>query len=219
MARNKYPEETERKILEVSRRLFQEKGYDHTTIQDIVHALGMSKGAIYHHFKSKEEIYDRICDLYYDKLDWFRDLKQLPGTTGLEKMRNLLSFLLTDPEKLQIDQVSAALMLNPKLVLLALRSTIRDAAPVVESLILAGNADGSMQVLHPKETAEAFMMLINMWVGVFSTTRDAFDRKLIFLQEFSERMGMPIIDATIFEVAHRYYDTVMAAMPDCGLEL
>ena len=64
MARNKFPEETERRILEVSRRLFTEKGYEHTTIQDIVDALGMSKGAIYHHFKSKEDIYDRICDSY-----------------------------------------------------------------------------------------------------------------------------------------------------------
>ena len=52
MARSKHPEETERKILEVSRRLFQTKGYEHTTIQDIVDALGMSKGAVYHHFKS-----------------------------------------------------------------------------------------------------------------------------------------------------------------------
>ena len=60
MARNKFPEETERKILEVSFRLFQEKGYDHTTIQDIVNGLGMSKGAVYHHFKSKEEILDQI---------------------------------------------------------------------------------------------------------------------------------------------------------------
>ena len=40
MARNKFPEETERKILEVSFRLFQEKGYDHTTIQDIVNEIG-----------------------------------------------------------------------------------------------------------------------------------------------------------------------------------
>lgn len=52
MARNKYPEETVQKILDVSRTLFREKGYDHTTIQDIVNALGMSKGAVYHHFKS-----------------------------------------------------------------------------------------------------------------------------------------------------------------------
>ena len=48
MARNKHPEETVAKILDVSMRLFTEQGYEHTTIQDIVDALGMSKGAIYH---------------------------------------------------------------------------------------------------------------------------------------------------------------------------
>ena len=51
MARNKYPQRTVEKILEVSLALFNEKGYEKTTIQDIVNALGMSKGAIYHHFK------------------------------------------------------------------------------------------------------------------------------------------------------------------------
>ncbi len=54
MARNKYPEITVEKILDVSQRLFLEKGYDKTTIQDIVDELGgLSKGAIYHHFKSE----------------------------------------------------------------------------------------------------------------------------------------------------------------------
>ena len=46
MARNKHPEETVAKILDVSMRLFTEQGYEHTTIQDIVDALGMSKGAL-----------------------------------------------------------------------------------------------------------------------------------------------------------------------------
>ena len=46
MARNKYPQRTVEKILEVSLALFNEKGYEKTTIQDIVNALGMSKGAI-----------------------------------------------------------------------------------------------------------------------------------------------------------------------------
>ncbi len=59
MARNKYPEITVEKILDVAQRLFLEKGYDNTTIQDIVNELGgLTKGAIYHHFKSKEEIID-----------------------------------------------------------------------------------------------------------------------------------------------------------------
>ena len=80
MARNKHPEETVAKILDVSMRLFTEQGYEHTPIQDIVDALGMSKGAIYHHFKSKEDILDRINDRYYENLEWFSDPAKLPGT-------------------------------------------------------------------------------------------------------------------------------------------
>ncbi|MEI3015026.1 MAG: TetR/AcrR family transcriptional regulator [Ruthenibacterium lactatiformans] len=40
MARNKYPEETVARILDVSLKLFLEKGYENTTIQDIIDALG-----------------------------------------------------------------------------------------------------------------------------------------------------------------------------------
>ena len=53
MSRNKHPEVTVKKILEAAQRLFLEKGYDHTKIQDIADELGMTKGAIYHHFGSK----------------------------------------------------------------------------------------------------------------------------------------------------------------------
>jgi len=57
MARNKHPEETVDLILDASFRLFMNKGYEHTSIQDIINRLGgLSKGAIYHHFKSKEDI-------------------------------------------------------------------------------------------------------------------------------------------------------------------
>lgn len=56
MPRNKYPEQTVEKILNAAAALFAEKGYAHTTLQDIIDATGLSKGAVYHHFQSKEEI-------------------------------------------------------------------------------------------------------------------------------------------------------------------
>ena len=47
MARNKYPEVTVEKILDAAQRLFLEKGYESTTIQDIVdHLGGLPKGAV-----------------------------------------------------------------------------------------------------------------------------------------------------------------------------
>ena len=80
MARNKYPEITVEKILDVSQRLFLEKGYDKTTIQDIVDELGgLSKGAIYHHFKSKEEIMDALGDKMFFNNNPFVPASSVPN--------------------------------------------------------------------------------------------------------------------------------------------
>ena len=45
--------------------MYKRQGYEKTTIQDIVNALGMSKGAIYHHFKSKDEIIEALSERCY----------------------------------------------------------------------------------------------------------------------------------------------------------
>lgn len=60
MGRNNYPEQTQERIIEASVKLFLEKGYEQTTIQDILDALNLSKGGLYHHFKSKEEILEAV---------------------------------------------------------------------------------------------------------------------------------------------------------------
>ena len=87
MARNKYPEITVEKILDAAQRLFLEKGYDNTTIQDIVDELGgLTKGAVYHHFKSKEEIMDAVGDRMFRENNPFemciRDRSWLAAQTG-----------------------------------------------------------------------------------------------------------------------------------------
>ena len=62
MARNKHPEQTVQLILDTATRLFLQKGYDETTLQDIIDATKLSKGAIYHHFASKEAILIAVVD-------------------------------------------------------------------------------------------------------------------------------------------------------------
>ena len=88
MARNKYPEVTVEKILDVAQRLFLEKGYENTTIQDIVDELGgLTKGAVYHHFKSKEEIMDAVGDRMFSVNNPFEKVKKRSDLNGLEKLR------------------------------------------------------------------------------------------------------------------------------------
>ena len=55
---------TEERILNQSIRLFLEKGYHGTSIDDITQAVGLTKGALYWHFKSKEDLLRRIIEEY-----------------------------------------------------------------------------------------------------------------------------------------------------------
>lgn len=62
MSRNKYPEQTREQILDTATRLFLQQGYEHTTIQNIIDQLGgLTKGAVYHHFSSKEAILNAVA--------------------------------------------------------------------------------------------------------------------------------------------------------------
>ncbi|MFF3555408.1 TetR/AcrR family transcriptional regulator [Streptomyces tsukubensis] len=64
-----------RKLLSAATRLFAEHGYDKTSVQEIVEAAGVTKGALYHYFGSKEdllqEVYGRMLRLQQERLDAF----------------------------------------------------------------------------------------------------------------------------------------------------
>ncbi len=50
------PVEPRQEILRAAARLFQQQGYDATSMNDVAAALKLSKGGLYHHFQSKDEI-------------------------------------------------------------------------------------------------------------------------------------------------------------------
>jgi len=57
-----YKEEAKSRILDAANKVFAEKGYHEATMDDIAKRLGVSKGAIYLYFSSKEDLY-RVCKL------------------------------------------------------------------------------------------------------------------------------------------------------------
>ena len=93
MARNKHPEETVNLILDVACRLFVEKGFEHTSIQDIINNLGgLTKGAIYHHFKSKEDILEAVISRMTEESNrMLIEIRDRTDLTGKDKFfRNLV---------------------------------------------------------------------------------------------------------------------------------
>lgn len=55
-------------IVEQSIRLFETKGFSETSIQDVVEALGVTKGTFYYYFQSKEQLLKEIHLMYIDEL-------------------------------------------------------------------------------------------------------------------------------------------------------
>ena len=167
MARNKYPEETVRKILDTAERLFIEKGYEHASLQDILDETGLSKGAIYHHFASKEDIFYSVCDRIGRRNgEVLARVRDDPSLNGLEKLRTMFKVSLQPERQAKMFCMMPYLMDNAKFLVTEMRSIFTEVVPCfVEPIILQGMADGSIRTDHPKELAEAMIMLSDVWIN------------------------------------------------------
>lgn len=199
MARNKYPEVTVEKILEVSQRLFLEKGYDNTTIQDIVDELGgLTKGAIYHHFKSKEEIMDALSEKMFTSNNPFEAVKKRKELNGLEKMRLAVKLNQADENQVELTRQAIPLLKNPRVLAGMLESNRQFLCPYWLELIKEGQKDGSIQTQYPKELAE-LLVLLDLWMlpSVFPADEEGIHNRHQFIFQLLEKIGLPLYDKEI----------------------
>lgn len=205
MARNKHPEETVNLILDVSCRLFMEKGYERTSIQDIIDNLGgLSKGAIYHHFKSKEDILVAVTDKMTEEsnrmLAVIRDRRDL---TGKEKLKTIFKESIFRPVQNDIFTVAPDLSNNPRLLFSIFRETVDEAAPhYILPIIEQGIQDGSIRTDYPAELAELIILAANVWTNpmIFNNTAEESYRKFMVFRQMMEGFGLDIVDD---ELLHR----------------
>ena len=163
MARNKYPEVTVEKILDAAQRLFLEKGYENTTIQDIVGELGgLTKGAVYHHFKSKEEIMDAVNDRMFFSNNPFEAVQGRDDLSGLEKLRQAVLIHNADEEQGEINRQATALMKNPQMLANMLVANREVLTPYYRKLIDEGIADGSITTRYPRELSGGEMRRVSI---------------------------------------------------------
>lgn len=205
MARNKYPEVTINRILDVSQQLFFEKGYEHTTIQDIINALGdLSKGAIYHHFKSKDEIIIAVVDrLFVSTAEGSLEIQSNKSLTGLQKLRKLFYISIANPNQKVIFETVPTFFKNPKFLAMQLEKTIYGLAhKIIEPIILEGIADGSIQTQYPKELAEVVSLLANIWLNpmLFQCTKEEIYNKCMFLKTMMKSLGVDAFDEELIEM-------------------
>lgn len=204
MARNKHPEETVNLILDVAFRLFMKKGYEHTSIQDIIDNLGgLSKGAIYHHFKSKEDILvavtDRITAESNQMLAAIRDRSDL---NGKEKLKTIFKESILRPEQNDIFMIAPDFHSNPTLLFSLLHDTIEEAAPTyILPIIEQGILDGSIKTDYPKQLAELILLAANVWMNpmMFDSSEEKSYCKFMVFTQMMQGFGLDIVDNEMLE--------------------
>ncbi len=202
MARNKHPEETVNLILDAAFRLFLEKGYEHTSIQDIIGQLGgLSKGAIYHHFNSKEDILiavtDRMTAASNQMLADIRDRKDL---TGKEKLKTIFRESIRRPVQNDIFTVAPRFCDSPRLLFSLMRRS-SDLPNYILPIIRQGMTDGSIQTEYPEQLSELILLAANVWLNpmIFDSSVEESCRKFMVFRQMLQGFGLDIVDQEMLD--------------------
>lgn len=209
MTRNKNPEVTVDRIINAATKLFFEKGYEATTIQDIVDELGdLSKGAIYHHFKGKEDIVEAVGSRAFSEVELQKSVSvwetEIDGAhTGLENIQKMVIYCLKSPLQYQLMHAMPNILKNPKFLALQLEQSIRQVAPLLIPYVEKGIQDGSITTKYPGVVAEAFLLLSNIWLNplIFYEPKEVFFQKIMLVKDMLDTVGFPVINDEMIEVA------------------
>ena len=205
MARNRNPYETRKKILEVSKDLFLKKGFDNTSIQDIINGLGgLTKGVIYHHFESKQEILQSIIRENNQEIlnyNW-------RGDTGLEKIQNSLMDAFSNFEQQRLVYSASIKLRSPRLLGEQYLSLFSDFLPEIRERVYEGVKDESIKTEYPEELADLIILTLNIWIGfqisVYSV--EELKRKMKFIKLSFDGLGVQLISDEMMEVIFQLFD-------------
>lgn len=161
-------------ILDIAFSLFLEKGYDNTSISDILSKLDIARGTLYYHFESKEAIMDAIIErsaksiveeaqsiVLKKELSAYEKIFALFSGTSMKRMSggDLIIDYLNQPQNALFHEKSN-------------RSVIQKITPILGDIIKEGVDEGSFTNDFPYESAE---LILTMIMGFMDVTFEAMD--------------------------------------------
>lgn len=182
-----YQEERKNEILDVAERLFGEKGFDNTSTNDILQEIGIARGTLYYHFKSKEDILDAMIERMTEQL-----LAKASAIAAKEEIPVLQRLTLTIMSLNVNNEVGREVMKQvhrPQNALMHQKmqeKLLKGVNPLMTGLIMEGIEQGLCHTDYPKEAIEMVMLYSNT----------AFDD----LIEYSEEERTKKITAFIYNV-------------------
>lgn len=151
-------------ILDTAEKLFFERGYDRTSVQDILDALQMSKGGFYHYFDAKDSVLRAVSERRAQgRFDQLNATLRGARLNPVEKLNLLLGMAnLFQAEEAPFAALMLKLCYRDKDATMCAhrrRVLVDGLLPVLNDVIAEGMADGSFHTRHPLEIGRLLLLL------------------------------------------------------------
>lgn len=167
-------------ILRVARNLFITRDYDKTTMAEIMDALGIAKGTIYHYFKSKEALFEAVIeDIVEENVKKMAALIKNPSKDALEKIQLLVhAGDISQENERMVEHLHKPSndALHSRLLAVALMKQ----APLYAEVIQQGCDEGIFRTRAPLECAEFILSAVQFLTdkGIYCWTEDDLRRRI-----------------------------------------
>ena len=191
MRTSKEADERKNEIMDAAEALFVSKGYDSTTISDILEVMDIARGTLYYHYKSKEEILDGIIARRGAAgVAAAEAIVEDNTLTALEKLFQIM--LAQKPgseheERLVTELENTG---NAQLFQKSLTEIILHLAPVLGRVIEQGNSEGVFHTPYAHENAEILLAASHALFdnSEFRRTPEEIGRKTFAFLSIAEQM-------------------------------
>lgn len=158
----KEAEERKEEILDAAEKLFGTKGFDHTSTNDILEAVGIARGTLYYHFKSKEEILDGVIERISNRL--MSDARKVIRDTELPVLERLTKAILALNVESEIGHEVMEQVHRPQNALMhqKMQQQLLDGiTPLFTELVKEGVRQGICHTDYPGEVVEMTLIYAN----------------------------------------------------------
>lgn len=155
----KEAEERRNEILDVAERLFGTKGFDHTSTNDILNEVGIARGTLYYHFKSKEDILDAMIGRMTGQI--VAAAKAVAGQKEMPVLQRLTMTLLALNVDNDLGHEVMEQVHRPQNALMhqkMMDQMLREVNPLITELVNEGIAQGICRTDYPAEVVEMTLL-------------------------------------------------------------
>jgi AcrR family transcriptional regulator len=158
--------ERKNELIDCAEALFFAKGYEATTVADILARTGLSKGAFYHHFESKEELLDALTErITQSMIASARDILEDETLDALTRLNRFFArggqWKRETAPRLGVVYATVFKPENAVLYQRMVKAAVDAMTPVLTRIVEQGADEGTFDVPDPRIVAELLLHIVN----------------------------------------------------------